>query len=82
MLGLTNFIQERQVNGGIPNTAFMKTFYVTGEFTSSTGPFNTFSAIGTAIPLTHGPADWFLSSFDLHAQSLLTTFFKMTSFAK
>lgn len=77
---LTNFMQERQVIGGIPNTDLIKAFSVTGEFVSSTAPFNTFSAIGTAIPLMHGPADWFGSSFDLHAQSLLTTFIQNDQF--
>ena len=80
LTGLTNFIQERQAIGGIPNSTFIKTFRVAGEFTSSTVPFSTFSAIGTASPLTHGPANWFGSSFDLHAQSLLTTFIQNDQF--
>ncbi len=80
LTGLTNFIQKRQTQVGIPNIDLITTFRVTGEFTSSTAPFNAFSAIGTAIPLTHGPADWFGSSFDLHAQSLLTAFIQNDQF--
>src|SRR6185295_13158634 len=73
---LTNFLQLRDTNGGIPNWDLVSTLRVTGEFTSSTS----FNAIGTETPLAHGPADWFGVSFDLHAQSLLATFVQNDQF--
>lgn len=78
--GLTNFLQLRDTNGGIPNSNLITTSRVTGEFTSSTFPFSAYSAIGAEAPLTHGPADWFGASFDLHAQSLLATFVQNDQF--
>lgn len=78
--GLTNFLQLRQTDGGIPNSNLITTSRVTGEFTSSTFPFSTFSAIGAETSLTHGPTDWFGASFDLHAQSLLAAFVQNDQF--
>jgi len=80
LAGLTNFLQLRETNGGIPNSELVSTFRVTGEFTSSTFPFYAFDSIGAETPLTHGPADWFGASFDLHAQSLLATFVQNDAF--
>lgn len=48
------------------------TLRVVGEFTSSLFPVSTFSPLGPQTPLLHGTTD--ISSFDLHAQSLLSSF--------
>ena len=69
---LTNFLQEREANGGIPNANLVSTIRVGGEFTSSL-PVGVYDPIGTpATVLDHGPyAD---PSLDMHSQTLLTAF--------
>lgn len=75
LLGLTGYLQLRSVGGSnfIPRAALVNTTRVQGEFLD--GGFAGNSPIGSpATVLTHGPAEWFLSSFDLHSQALLTAF--------
>jgi len=72
---LTNFLQLRDANGGIPNSNLISNIRVDGEFLSSTFPFSEYSIIGTttsANVLTHGPTD--ISGGDLHSMALLTAF--------
>ena len=69
---LTNFLQLRTTNGGIPNSNLVSTIQVDGEFTSSL-PIGLYDPIGTpATVLDHGP--YFSPSIDMHSQSLLTAF--------
>jgi hypothetical protein len=72
---LTTFLQLRSVGNSsfIPRSESIDTIRVAGEFLD--GGFAGFSAIGNpATTIVPGPANWFLSSFDLHSQSLLTAF--------
>ncbi|MHB0967973.1 MAG: lipase family protein, partial [Bellilinea sp.] len=72
---LTNFLQQRDANGGIPNSNLISNIRVDGEFLSSTFPFSEYSIIGTTMPedlLTHGQTD--ISGGDLHSMALLTAF--------
>jgi hypothetical protein len=72
LLGLTNFLQLRETNGGIPNSDLVRTIRVDGEFTSSL-PIGIYDPIGTsATVLQHGP--YVSPSIDMHSQSLLTAF--------
>ena len=72
LAGLTNFLQQRQVNGGIPNSNLVSTIRVDGEFTSSLG-VGAYDPIGLpARLLDHGP--YSSPSLDLHSQALLTAF--------
>lgn len=74
LLGLTGFLQQRQANGGIPNSNKVTNFLVQGEFLSSTPPFNAYSTIGNpATILQHGPSSDIVG-MELHAQSLLVAF--------
>ena len=69
---LSNFLQLRKTNGGIPNSSLVSTIRVDGEFLSE-APIGAFNPIGTpATVLQHGP--YFAPSIDLHSQSLLTAF--------
>ena len=70
--GLTNFLQNRQTNGGIPNSDLITSIRVDGEFLSTWFPIDMFDTIGS-IPtgvLKHAPTS--VIGSDLHSQSLLT----------
>jgi hypothetical protein len=69
--GLTDFIQLREVTGGIPNSSLVDSINVAGEFLSGI-PWNILDRIGLPayIP-TNAPG---VSGFDLHSQALLTAF--------
>ena len=55
-------------------SALVSNINVQDEFLS-TWPYTFFGRIGTPSELlTHGPADWLGSSFDLHSQALLSAF--------
>ena len=72
--GLTNFLQLRQTNGGIPNSNLVTDINVQGEFLSN-APSTLFDRIGTTeLEFNHNSVDGILSGFSLHAQSLLTAF--------
>ena len=72
LLGLTNFLQHREANGGIPNSNLISNIRVDGEFLSS-APLSAFDIIGTTTTvLTHGP--YSDPSIDMHSMSLLTAF--------
>ncbi len=69
---LTNFLQLREANGGIPNSNLVSTIRVEGEFLS-VFPIDLYDPIGPAATvLQHGPTD--VAGTDLHAQALLTAF--------
>jgi Ca2+-binding RTX toxin-like protein len=70
--GLTNFLQLRATNGGIPNSNLVTNINVHGEFLSGV-PWNTPDRIGTTIIDINNSASG-VSGGDLHAQSLLTAF--------
>ncbi len=72
LVGLTNFLQLREANGGIPNSELVSNIRVDGEFLSS-APLSAFDTIGTTTTvLTHGP--YSDPSIDMHSMSLLTAF--------
>ncbi len=72
LAGLTNFLQLRDINGGIPNFNLVSTIRVDGEFTSSL-PVGVYDPIGTtATVLDHGP--YSSPSIDMHSMALLTAF--------
>ena len=74
LAGLSNFLQLRQTNGGIPNSTKVTNYRVDGEFLSGILPFSAFNPIGNpATVLQHGPSSD-LVGLDLHAQSLLAAF--------
>ena len=73
---LDAYIQLRDastVNGYIPRQERVDTVRVEGEFLdgglAGNKPFGNPQTV-----ISHGPADWALSSFDLHSQALLTAF--------
>ncbi len=69
--GLTNFLQLRQTNGGIPNSNLVTDINVQGEFLSS-APATLYDRIGTQTDIANSSSG--VSGTDLHAQSLLTAF--------
>ena len=72
LAGLTNFLQLRETNGGIPNSDKITNIRVDGEFVQS-APLSAFDTIGNApTVLTHGP--YSSPSIDMHSQALLTAF--------
>ena len=78
LTGLTNFLQLRAANGGIPNSNLVSNIRVDGEFLSC-APFSLYHTIGTSIPpLTHGTTD--VSGENLHSISLLTAFLQNDKF--
>ena len=72
LLGLTNFLQLRATNGGIPNSNLVTNINVQGEFLSGV-PYNIPDRIGTTLFDINNSASG-VSGDDLHAQSLLTAF--------
>ena len=75
LAGLTNYLQLRATDGGIPNANLITNIRVDGEFLSSDFPLSLLNTIGTTAPedvLTHGPTD--ISGGDLHSMALLTAF--------
>ena len=72
LVGLTNFLQLREANGGIPNSELVSNIRVDGEFLSS-APLNLYDPIGTTeTVLYHGP--YSDPSIDMHSMALLTAF--------
>ncbi|MDP2977122.1 MAG: lipase family protein, partial [Anaerolineales bacterium] len=71
---LDAYLQNQQLNGGIPNSGLVSTFRVTGEFTSSGIVGTLFNPIGPAPTwLQIGPTD--ISSFtEKHDMALLAAF--------
>ncbi|MDK2742943.1 MAG: hypothetical protein NDI90_08500 [Nitrospira sp. BO4] len=72
LVGLTNFLQLRATNGGIPNSNLVTNINVQGEFLSGV-PWNIPNRIGTTLFDINNSAPG-VSGDDLHAQSLLTAF--------
>jgi len=70
--GLTNFLQLRATNGGIPNSTLVTNINVQGEFLAGV-PWNTPDRIGTTLLDINNSASG-VSGSELHAQSLLTAF--------
>jgi VCBS repeat-containing protein len=74
LTGLTNFIQTRDANGGIPNANLVTNTRVDGEFLSDWVSVSMYDTIGNAPQtIMHGPSP-ILSGIDLHSQSLLIDF--------
>ena len=72
LAGLTNFLQLREANGGIPNSELVSNIRVDGEVLSS-APLSLYDPIGTIeTVLDHGP--YSSPSIDMHSMSLLTAF--------
>lgn len=70
--GLTNFLQSRDANGGIPNSNLINTIRVEGEFLS-VFPLNLYDPIGNpATLIQHAPTT--VSGTELHSVALLTAF--------
>src|SRR3990172_108557 len=70
--GLTNYLQLREANGGIPNSNLVTNINVQGEFLSGV-PWNIPDRIGTTVlDIAHGAAG--VSGTELHSQALLTAF--------
>jgi len=71
---LDTYLQNQQLNGGIPNSGLVSTFRVTGEFTSSGIVGALFNPIGTLPTLFElGPTD--ISAYtEKHDMALLTAF--------
>lgn len=70
--GLTNFLQLREDNGGIPNSNLINTIRVEGEFLS-VFPLNLYDPIGNpATLIQHAPTT--ASGTELHSVALLTAF--------
>jgi hypothetical protein len=70
--GLTNFLQLRQTNGGIPNSGLVTDISVEGQLLAGL-PYSVFNTIGTEqSPLASSHAD--VDGGDLHSQALLTAF--------
>ncbi|MBK9946371.1 MAG: hypothetical protein IPP12_04175 [Nitrospira sp.] len=72
LVGLTNFLQLRATNGGIPNSNLVTNINVQGEFLSGV-PWNIPDRIGTTLFDINNSAPG-VSGDDLHAQSVLTAF--------
>ncbi|WHZ22884.1 MAG: hypothetical protein OJF47_001996 [Nitrospira sp.] len=72
LVGLTNFLQLRATNGGIPNSNLVTNINVQGEFLSGV-PWNIPDRIGNTLFDINNSAPG-VSGDDLHAQSLLTAF--------
>ena len=77
--GLTNFLQLRATNGGIPNSTLVTNINVHGEFLSGV-PWNIPDRIGTTLFDINNSASG-VSGTELHAQSLLTAFLQSTETA-
>ncbi len=77
--GLTNFLQLREANGGIPNSNLVTNINVRGEFLSGV-PYNIPDRIGTTLLDINNSAAG-VSGDDLHAQALLTAFLQSTETA-
>ncbi|MBU4411714.1 MAG: DUF2974 domain-containing protein, partial [Proteobacteria bacterium] len=72
LAGLTNFLQLRDINGGIPNSNLVSNIRVDGEFLSS-APLSLYDPVGTTeTVLDHGP--YSNPSIDMHSMALLTAF--------
>ena len=70
--GLTNYLQLRETNGGIPNSNLVTNIDVVGEFLSGF-PWNIPDRIGTTVlDITNGATG--VSGTELHSQALLTAF--------
>lgn len=69
--GLTNFLQLRQANGGIPNSNLVTDINVKGEVLSS-APATLYNRIGTQTDIDNYP--YGVSGTDLHSQALLSAF--------
>ena len=69
--GLTNFLQLRDANGGIPNSGLVTDVNVQGEILSS-APATLFDRIGTQTDISDSANG--VSGTDLHSQALLTAF--------
>ena len=73
LAGLTNFLQLRALDGGIPNSDLVTNIRVDGEFLSCLPTNVVFDPIGTtATVLDHGP--YSSPSSDMHSMALLTAF--------
>ena len=53
LAGLSNFLQLRQTNGGIPNSTKVTNYRVDGEFLSGILPFSAFNPIGNPATVLH-----------------------------
>lgn len=71
LFGLTNFLQLRQANGGIPNSNLVTDINVQGEVLSS-APVTLYNRIGTQTDIANSANN--VSGTDLHSQALLSAF--------
>ncbi|MDP3744634.1 MAG: hypothetical protein Q8Q76_09905 [Methylotenera sp.] len=69
--GLTNFLQLREANGGIPNSNLVTNINVQGEFLSS-APATLYDRIGSETNILNSSNG--VSGIDLHSQALLAAF--------
>lgn len=70
--GLTNFIQQQQANGGLPNSGLVTNINVQGEFLSGV-PWNIADRIGATVEDIGNTAPG-VAGTELHSIALLTAF--------